>query len=412
MTGYIRWQKSSLKEALASRRVVMLTGARQCGKTTLAKTLVDDDVSYRTLDDRTTRQAAESDPHLFVKHVADGGVLIIDEVQKVPDLLPAIKQVVDRDNRPGQFLITGSANILTLPTVQESLAGRIGKVRLRPLSQGEITNLKPLFLERAFVQDFKRGAKRHNRNDLIEVIFRGGFPEPIRLQGKARRGWHIDYIDALIEHDLNDVANIRRTDAMKDLLQVLAAWSSKFMDVSAIGANLAADRRTLASYISALRAFYIVESVSAWQKTDYDRVGKASKLFMADTGMIAALLNWKTADFASDADKAGKAFETFAYNELAVQIDAAEDAYQLYHYRDKDKREIDFLIERNDRHKLALEIKSGISIKKSDFKHIEWFRDNLSKGAPVIGVVLYAGDDILPFGKNLWAVPFDCMWRK
>lgn len=412
MTDYIRWQKSSLEEALASRRVVMLTGARQCGKTTLAKTLVDDSVSYRTLDDRTMRQAAENDPHLFVEHVADGGALIIDEVQKVPDLLPAIKQVVDRDNRPGQFLITGSANILTLPTVQESLAGRIGKVRLRPLSQGEITNVKPLFLERAFVQDFKRGAKRHNRNDLIEVIFRGGFPEPIRLQGKARRGWHIDYIDALIEHDLNDVANIRRTDAMKDLLGVLAAWSSKFMDVSAIGANLAADRRTLASYISALRAFYIVESVSAWQKTDYDRVGKASKLFMADTGMIAALLNWKTADFASDADKVGKAFETFAYNELAVQIDAAEDAYQLYHYRDKDKREIDFLIERNDRHKLALEIKSGISIKKSDFKHIEWFRDNLSKGAPVIGVVLYAGNDILPFGKNLWALPFDCMWRK
>ena len=412
MTDYIRWQKSSLEEALASRRVVMLTGARQCGKTTLAKTLVDDSVSYRTLDDRTMRQAAESDPHLFVEHVADGGVLIIDEVQKVPDLLPAIKQVVDRDNRPGQFLITGSANILTLPTVQESLAGRIGKVRLRPLSQGEITNVKPLFLERAFVQDFKRGAKRHNRNDLIEVIFRGGFPEPIRLHGKARRAWHIDYIDALIEHDLNDVANIRRTDAMKDLLGVLAAWSSKFMDVSAIGANLAADRRTLASYISALRAFYIVESVSAWQKTDYDRVGKASKLFMADTGMIAALLNWKTPDFASDADKAGKAFETFAYNELAVQIDAAEDAYQLYHYRDKDKREIDFLIERNDRHKLALEIKSGISIKKSDFKHIEWFRDNLSKGAPVIGVVLYAGDDILPFGENLWALPFDCMWRK
>ena len=199
---------------------------------------------------------------------------------------------------------------------------------------------------------------------------------------------------------------------MKDLLQVLAAWSSKFMDVSAIGANLAADRRTLASYISALRVFYIVESVSAWQKTDYDRVGKASKLFMADTGMIAALLNWKTANFASDADKAGQAFETFAYNELTVQIDAAEDDYQLYHYRDKDKREIDFLIERNDRHRLALEIKSGIGIKKSDFKHIEWFRDNLSKGAPVIGVVLYAGDDILSFGKNLWAVPFDCMWRK
>ena len=182
---------------------------------------------------------------------------------------------------------------------------------------------------------------------------------------------------------------------MKDLLRVLAAWSSKFMDVAAIGANLAADRKTLASYISVLQAFYIVESIPAWHKTDYDRIGKMSKLFMADTGMMAALLNWKTPDFADDADKVGKAFETFAYNELAVQIDAAENAYQLYHYRDKDKREIDFLIERDDRHKLAVEIKSGTSIRKSDFRHIEWFRDNLSKGAPVIGVILYTGDDMI-----------------
>lgn len=197
---------------------------------------------------------------------------------------------------------------------------------------------------------------------------------------------------------------------MKDLVKVLAAWSSKFMDVSAIGTSLSADRRTLANYISALQAFYIVESVPAWHKTDYDRIGKMSKLFMGDTGMMSALLNWKSPAFAEDADKAGKAFETFAYNELASQIDATEEDYRLYQYRDHDKREIDFLIESDDQHKLAIKIKSGISIKKSDFKHIEWFRDNLSKSSPLIGVILYAGNDILPFGKNLWAVPFDCLW--
>jgi predicted AAA+ superfamily ATPase len=410
MSNYVRWQKLRLEDALASRRVVMLTGARQCGKTTLARTLVSDSASYLTLDDQAMRQAAESDPHLFVNHALDKDTLIIDEIQKVPDLLPAIKKVVDQNNRSGQFLITGSANILNLPTVQESLAGRIGKVRLRPLSQGEIIKAKPLFLDHAFEQNFKRGKKRHNRSDLIEAIFSGGFPEPMRLEGKARKNWHIDYIDALIEHDLNDVTNIRHVDVMKDLVRVLAAWSSKFMDISAIGTSLSADRRTLANYISALQAFYIVESVPAWHKTDYDRVGKMRKLFMADTGMMAALLNWKTPDFADDSDKIGKAFETFAYNELAAQIDAAEESYHLYQYRDHDKREIDFLIERDDQHRLAIEIKSGISIKRTDFKHIEWFRDNLSKGTSVIGVILYAGDDILPFGKNLWAVPFDCMW--
>jgi uncharacterized protein len=412
MSDYPRWQKSSLEQALASRRVVMLTGPRQCGKTTLARKLVSGSTAYRTLDDVAARQAAENDPHLFVDYAPEKGTLIIDEIQKVPDLLPAIKKVVDQNNRPGQFLITGSANILNLPTVTESLAGRIGKVRLRPLSQGEIAGAGPIFLEQAFAQKFTRPKSRHNRNDLIEMIFRGGFPEAIRLEGKARKNWHVDYVDALIEHDLNDVTNIRHIEVMKDLVRVLAAWSSKFMDVSAIGAGLAADRRTLASYISALQSFYIVESVPAWRKTDYDRVGKQDKLFMADTGMMAALLGWKPSDLTNDPDKPGKAFETFAYNELAAQIDAAAESYHLYHYRDRDKREIDFLIERDDRHILAIEVKSGITVKKADFKHIEWFQVNLAKKKSLIGVVLYAGDEILPFGENLWAVPFDCMWTK
>lgn len=410
MTDYQRWQKSSLEQTLALRRVVMLTGPRQCGKTTLVRKLVSDSNTYRTLDDLAVRQAAENDPHLFVGFAPKDGTLIIDEVQKVPDFLPAIKKVVDLGNRPGQFLITGSANILNLATVQESLAGRLGKIRLRPLSQGEIVGSNPFFLDQAFAQKFQRPTIKSSRNNLIEAIFQGGFPEAIRMEGKMRRNWHIDYVDALIEHDLNDITNIRHTEVMKDLVRVLAAWSSKFMDVSSIGSGLSVDRRTLASYISALQSFYIVEAVPAWRKTDYDRVGKQSKLFMADTGMMTALLGWRPSDFADDADKAGKAFETFVYCQLASEIDAATESYYLYQYRDHDKREIDFLIERDDRSLLAIEVKSGITVKKIDFKHITWFRENPAKKSSVTGIVLYAGSDILPFGENLWAVPIDCMW--
>lgn len=410
MTDYPRWQKCNLEQALTSRRAVVLTGPRQCGKTTLARKLVSGRNAYRTLDDLAVRQAAENDPHLFVEFAPAGATLIIDEVQKVPDLLPAIKKVVDQDNRPGQFLITGSANILNLPTVQESLAGRLGKIRLRPLSQGEIAGSNPLFLEQAFEQKFRRPTIKSNRNDLIEAIFQGGFPEALRMGGKVRRNWHIDYVDALIEHDLNDIANIRHTEVMKDLVRVLAAWSSKFMDISSIGSGLSADRRTLASYISALQAFYIVEAVPAWRKTDYDRLGKQSKLFMADTGMMTALLGWRPSDFIDDADKAGKAFETFVFCQLASEIDAAAESYYLYQYRDHDKREIDFLVERDDRSLLAIEVKSGITVKKTDFKHIVWFRENLVKKSTVTGIILYAGEEILPFGENLWAVPIDCMW--
>lgn len=410
MTNYIRWQELRLKEALETRRVVMLTGPRQCGKTTLARKLLSNRTDYRTLDDSVAREAAENDPNFFVAYAPQSGTLIIDEIQKVPDLLPAIKRVVDQNNRPGQFLITGSANILTLPTVQESLAGRIGKIRLRPLSQGEILGVKPTFIEQAFSQNFSKGNERYLRNDLIEFIFRGGFPESVRLSGRARKNWHWDYVEALIEHDLNDVTNIRQIDVMKDLVRILAAWSSKFMDVAAIGSGLAIDRRTLANYISLLKSFFIVDTVPSWRKTDYDRVGKQDKIFMADTGMMAALLGWKLSDLDLDPDKPGKIFETFAYNELIAQIDAAEDIYHLYHYRDREKREIDFLIERDDRQILAVEIKSGMTVKKSDFKHIEWFRQNRAKEKSLVGVVLYTGEDIIPFGDGLWAVPFNCLW--
>lgn len=411
MTDYQRWQKLTLEQALASRRVVMLTGPRQCGKTTLARKLISDKADYRTLDDVAVKQAAENDPHLFVDYSPEGGTLIIDEVQKVPDLLPAIKKRVDQDNTPGQFLLTGSANILNMPTVTESLAGRIGKVRLRPLSQGEIARTEPSFLKHAFEQKFIRLKSNRDRKELLEIIFRGGFPEAIRLEGKARKNWHIDYVDALIEYDLNDFTSIRHIDVMKDLVRVLAAWSSKSMEVSSIGAGFAVDRRTLANYISALQSFYIIESVPAWRKTDYDRVGKQNKMFMTDTGMMAALLGWKLSDLTSDPDKLGKIFETFVYNELASQIDSAEDSYYLYQYRDRYKREIDFLVERDDNSILAIEVKSGLTVKKSYFNHIEWFRTNLTKKKPVVGIILYAGEEVIPFGKDLWAVPISCLWQ-
>lgn len=406
---YPRWQKQALNEALNTRRVVLLTGPRQCGKTTLARQLVSGTVEYRTLDDPTLRQAAENDPQGFAESGREGGTLIIDEVQRVPDILTAVKKIVDQDNRPGQFLLTGSANVQSLPTVQESLAGRVARIRLRPLSQGEISRRSPGFLNRTFSRDFC--SEKHTRKDIVDFAFRGGFPEAARLPAEKRRGWHRDYIDALIERDLKDIANIHKMDAMRELVDVLAAWSSKFMTVSDIGAGLALERKTLASYIGALEALYLVETVAPWVKTDYDRVGKQSKIFMSDTGMMAALLGWKPEQMQLDSDRAGKLFETFAYNQLAAQIDAHDNTYRLYHYRDREKREIDFLIEREDQSLLGVEVKSGSTVRAGDFKHLRWFEANLTKkGKTFIGIVLYTGESVVPFGDNMWAVPFGVLW--
>ncbi len=285
-----RWQSGTIRTLANERRILLLTGPRQCCKITLSKNLDLGKVEYRTLDNKTQREAAVLDPHSFLIHRGD--MLIIDEVQRVPSLLPAIKQVVDEDSRSGQFLLTGSAHVQALSSVQESLAGRIAKIRLRPLSEGEIREVAPRFLERAFVGEFNNGWADCNRDRILATALRGGFPEVIDLAPRARRRWHRDYVGALLEQDLRDVVQIRRRGAIRQLVEVLAGWSSKLINISSIGAKLSIQRATLESYINALEMLFIVERVPAWTKTDYGRVGGHSKLFMTDSGLMASILGW------------------------------------------------------------------------------------------------------------------------
>jgi len=405
---YPRWQKATIKQMMSERRVLLLGGPRQSGKTTLARELESDQVEYRTLDDGTLREAAENDPQGFIKRRTK--TLIIDEVQRIPSLLPAIKKAVDEDTRTGQYLLTGSANIQSLPTVRESLAGRIAKIRLRPLAQGEVRKILPGFIESAFKQSFMHSHTHYDRDALLELAFRGGFPEPLSFQEHSRKRWHIDYISAILERDLKDIAKIYRKNAMRELVNLLAAWSGKFMDLSAIGSGLSIQRPTIESYINALETLFLIERVYPWTKTDYARVGKQSKLFMVDSGLMTSLLGWKVNQVRFDSDRAGKLIETFAFNEIMAQIDVADGRYELFHYRDREKREIDFLIESEDNELLGIEIKAGSAISKQDFKHMIWFQNNLLKNQSFIGVILYSGQYPVSFGSNLWAIPFGFLW--
>ncbi len=406
---YPRWQKSIIAQALKSRRVLLLCGPRQCGKTTLARQLVSAQMAYRTLDDLSLRELAEEDPHEFVKH--DYKTLVIDEIQRVPELLPAIKMVVDKDNRPGQYLLTGSANIQSLPGVKESLAGRIRKLRLRPLSQGEILGSIPNFLEKAYTASFSKQRKHtFDRKSILKLAFRGGFPEVIHAKNRERNLWHLNYIDALVERDLHEITRINRQDAIRELLNILAAWSSKFMDIAAIGSGLSISRPTVESYINALEALYLVERIRPWIKTDYDRVGKHSKFFITDSGLMASTLGWKSDQVATDPDRTGKIAETFVFNELAAQIDSSEIGYSLFHYRDREQREIDFLIEREDGSLLGIEVKSGSTIKNEHFKHLRWFKNNIAGKKSFTGIVLYTGENAGSMGDGMWAAPISALW--
>jgi predicted AAA+ superfamily ATPase len=409
---YSRWQNKIVELALLSRRVIVLAGARQCGKTTLAKYLNLPGTIYRTLDDVTLLESAFNDPHGFVRH--ENELMIIDEIQKAPILLPAIKKDVDENQNLGRFLLTGSANIQSLPGVNESLAGRVRKIRLRSLVQGEIHGTLPNFFRWGFTQKFPLTYANDNKDTYTMLALRGGYPEPLRIkQIRELHQWYADYINSLIERDLKDIINIKRQDGMKELLSILAAWSSKSMDVSAIASGLSLTRQTITTYINAIESLYLIEKLPVWPKTDYDRVNKQDKVFMTDTGLMASILNWRFEKVRLDGDQNGKLLETFVFTQLCAHIEALElldERYNIYYYRDREKREIDFIIENEDGNILGIEIKAGSSVSRDSFKHLKWFRDNIAKNKHFVGVVLYTGEQLASFGEAMWAIPINVLW--
>jgi len=408
MTLLKRWQQKPLLNALGTRRIVILAGARQCGKTTLTKQLDSETVIYRSLDDNALLKVAIDDPQGFVKH--NKKTMIIDEIQRAPELLTAIKKAVDEDTRYGQYLITGSANIQTLPTVKESLAGRVRKIRLRPFTQGELLKKEPRFFERVLNQDFADNKSGYDKSEVLKVAFTGGYPEPLTMNDKERKLWYRDYASTLIENDLKDVANIRRQDSMKDLLAIMAAFSSKLIDKSEITRNFSIAKTTLSDYINALESLYLIERVNPYLKSDYERINKQSKTFMTDTGLMSTVLNWKLDEVILNSDKSGKLMETFVFNQLSAQIDLASEDFNLYHYRDREKREIDFIVECDDETIIAIEVKAGSSLSNDSAKHLKWFKNNIAKDKKFIGIILYTGENAIPFGENLFAVPMNNLW--
>lgn len=404
-----RWQESDILEGLKERRVVVLEGARQVGKTTLAKLISKHwDATYRTLDDEKLLDLAKSDARSFLLH--DKQLMIIDEIQKAPNLIPAIKMVVDENHSCGQFLLTGSANIQTLPTVRESLAGRVCHIRLCPLTQGEILGKVPTFFDRLSRWNFKANWEEMSRRKLLEIAFRGGFPEAINKPLAKRRRWHIDYVRALVEHDLVKLVNIRKHDVLSKLLNIFASWSSKPLNFSEIASSLETSSTTLREYALLLQMMYIVDFVPPWANTDCGRARKKDKFFMADPGLMASLLRWNVEQTYLNSEHVGKLVETLVFNELKAQIFATGNEYAIYHYRDHDQREIDFILERYDGELIAIEVKAGSNICQDDFKHLKWFRENIAKKRPFQGIVLYNGTLAYQMG-GLKAVPIGALWE-
>jgi predicted AAA+ superfamily ATPase len=404
-----RHLQPSIVEALADTPVVFLNGARQTGKSYLVHFLATGvhPARYFTLDDLSVLAAARNDPTGFLAGLE--GPLVLDEVQRAPELFLAIKAAVDRDRSPGRFLLTGSADILLLPELADSLAGRMEILTLWPFSQGEIEGQEEGFADALFADELPALAPStpQSRNQLIARIVRGGYPEIANRPDRSRQRAFFDaYITTLLQRDIRDLANIEGLTAMPRLLSLLAARATGLVNFAELSRTSALPQSTLKRYLSLFETTFLVQLLPAWSSNRGKRLVKAPKLLLNDTGLLAHLLGIN----AELPEQAGPLLENFVAMELRKQSAWARTRIQLFHFRTHAGREVDLVLEDDTGRVVGIETKASATIRADDFKGLhalaEQAGDRFHRG-----VVLYGGTDCVPFGPRLHALPVEDIWR-
>jgi predicted AAA+ superfamily ATPase len=404
---YPRFIDHRAREALTDTRVVMIVGPRQSGKTTLAEGLAGGGMEFLTLDDATTLAAARDDPVGFVRGLDRA---VIDEVQRAPELLLAIKRSVDADRRPGRFLLTGSANLMTLPRVADSLAGRMEVVRLLPLARCEVQGSPATFLDRAFRGEVPAVGTVVVGTDLVETVLAGGYPEALQRRSWPRRqGWYLDYVDAIVQRDVRDVAQIEQVHQMPRLLRVLAHHAGQLVNYSGLGAPLGMNHVTAQKYVGVFEQLFLVRTLPPWHASALKRLTKTPKLHFLDPGLLAALRDLSPDRLRFERTLLGVPLETFVYSELLKLASWAGDRLEFSHFRDKEKNEVDIVVEDRRGRVVGVEVKAAATVTRSDFGGLRKLADACGDRF-VAGFVLYDHDTVVPFGDRLFAVPLSSLW--
>ncbi len=390
--------------------VVLLHGPRQCGKTTLAR-LVGEQMAYTyvTFDDDVAREAAEADPVGFVSDLSDR--VILDEVQRVPRLFTALKTAIDRKRDHGRFILTGSANVLLVPKLADSLAGRMQILRLHPLAQCELAQRPPRFLDNLFGGGFRTHQVERLGRQLDERIVAGGYPAALaRPKGRRRVAWYRDYLEALVQRDVRDLARISSLDRLPRLLALVAAQTARLLNVTDLASPLQLSRPTLRDYVTLLERVFVIETVPPWHSNRLSRLIKTPKIHVADTGLACAELGVDAEALARDRPLLGQLLETFVFQELRRQGSWHDDQLTFSHYRDKDGAEVDVVIEKGARELSGVEVKASATVTAADFRGLRKLRETVGQRF-VRGVVLYDGETSASFGDRLHAVPLRTLWE-
>ena len=408
---------TQLTEALADTPVVFLRGARQTGKTTLVKQLAEEAAGeensrqYISLDSATALAGALDDPTGFLQGLKKP--VIIDEAQRASALMLAIKEDVDRERQAGRYLLTGSANILTLPGIADSLAGRMEVLTLYPLSQGVIAGTREDFIRALFQKNFPSQAAESTSSSkevLLEAIVLGGYPEVLsRATSRRRAAWFDSYITTLVERDIRDIANIQDISGLIRLLRLLGARSGTLHNQAELSRSVGMPGSTLGRYIPLLEALFLIWFLPAWSSNLSKRLVKSPKLHVCDSGLACHLCGADAERLAGDSTLAGRLLESFVAGELLKQSSWTEHPVSLYHYRSQSGEEVDVVLEDRAGHVVAVEVKLAASVALHDIKGLVSLRNALGDHF-VRGVIVYTGQEVIPMGDRIFAIPISMIF--
>jgi predicted AAA+ superfamily ATPase len=404
---YERFVERRAEEALTDTPVVLIVGPRRAGKTTLVRKMGGAGRNYITLDDQTTLDAAKSDPVGFIRGLDQA---IIDEIQRAPDLLLAIKKTVDEDYRPGRFLLTGSANILTLPRVADSLAGRMETIQMLPLARAEVMGKTPRFLERLFDGKLKNNQAAIVGDDLTKLVLIGGFPEAISRDSERRsQDWARSYLTSVLTRDLRDIADIEKLTELPKFVRLLAEHSGQLVNYSQFGSSINVSHKTGQRYVALLEQVFLVATLQPWYTNALKRIAKTPKLHFLDSGVLATTRGLSFDRVKANRGEFGALLESFVFSEVLKLMTGSDLRLTPYHFRDQQMHEVDIVLERDDGMIVGIEVKPAATVKSGDFAGLRTLAEACNDRF-AFGVVLYDSAHFVPFGDKLAAAPLSSLW--